>query len=73
MARANLVTKTNFDNKLSSLNRKITANETKHLVIENELKKFKKFDLSYFGGKNHFEENGTQNWFVFQPMGRYLK
>ena len=20
-----------------------------------------------------FEEDGTQNWFVFQPIGRYLK
>ena len=23
--------------------------------------------------KNHFQEDGTQNWFVFQPMGRYLE
>ena len=29
--------------------------------------------MSYFRGKNHFEEDGTQNWFVFQPLGRYLK
>ena len=33
----------------------------------------KTFDLSYFCGKNHFEEDGTQNWFIFQPMGRYLE
>ena len=33
----------------------------------------KKFDLSYFRGKSHFEEYGTQNWYVFQIMGRYLK
>ena len=52
---------------------KITANKTKHLKAENELKKIKTFDLSYFRGKNHFEEDGTQNWFIFQPMGRYLK
>ena len=65
--------KNRFDNKLSSLHRKITTSKTKHLVVENELKKFKTFDLSYFWGKNHFEENGTQNWFIFQPIGRYLK
>ena len=29
--------------------------------------------MSYFRGKNDFEEDGTQNWFVFQPMGKYLK
>ena len=39
LAQANLITKTDFDNKLSSLNRKITANKTKHLVVEVFLKK----------------------------------
>ena len=43
---SNLVTKTDFDAKLSSLNRKITSNKTKHLLVENELKKLKAFDLS---------------------------
>ena len=61
LAQADLVTKADFDNKLSSLNRKITANKTKHLIVENELKKVKTFDLSYFRGKSHFEEDGTQN------------
>ena len=37
MALANLITKTDFDAKLSSLNRKITQNKTKHLLVENEL------------------------------------
>ena len=26
-----------------------------------------------FIGKNHFEEDGTQNYLVFQPMYRYFK
>ena len=73
LAQGNLVTKTGFDNKLSNLNRIIVSNKTKHFVVENELKKLKKFDLSYFWGKNHFEEDGSQNWLVFQPVGRYLK
>ena len=73
LAQADLVTKTDFDNKLSSLNRKITANKTKHLVVQNELKKLKTFDLSYFRGNSHFEEDGTQNWYVFQRMSMYLK
>ena len=39
LAQANLITKTDFDAKLSSLNRKITSNKSKHLLVENELKK----------------------------------
>ena len=67
------MTKADFDAKISSFNRKITANKSKHLLVENELKKLKKFDLSYFRGKSHFEEDGTQNYLVFQPMYRYFK
>ena len=39
----------------------------------NELKKLKTFDLSYFIGKSHFEEDGRQNYLVFQPISRYFK
>ena len=48
LAETNLITKTDFDVKLSSLNKKITSNKTRHLLVENELKKLKTFDLSYF-------------------------
>ena len=64
---------TDFDAKLSSLNRKITANKTKHLLVESELKKLKAFDSSYFIGKSHFEKDGAQNYLVFQPISKYLK
>ena len=72
LAQANLITKTDFDATLSSLNRKIT-NKTKHLLVEDELKKLKTFDLSCFSNQSHFEEDGTQNCPVFQLMSRYLK
>ena len=36
--KANLVTKTDFDNKVSNLESKIAANKTKNESIENELK-----------------------------------
>ena len=49
LAQANLITKR------SSLNRKIISNKSKHLLVENELKKLKTFDSSYFIGKSHFE------------------
>ena len=68
-----MITKADFDAKLWSLNRKITSNKPKHLLVENELKKLKKFDLSYFASKSHFEKDGTQNYLVFPPMYRYLK
>ena len=73
LAQANLMTKTDFNARLSSLNRKITSNKSKHLLVENELRKLKTFDSSFFIGKNHFEEDGTQNYLVFQPMYRYFK
>ena len=44
IAQANLVTKTDFNARLSS----------------------------YFIGKSHFEEDGTQNYLVFQPIYRYF-
>ena len=49
LAQANLVTKTYFD-KLISLNKKINSKKTKHLLIENELKKLQTFDSIYFRG-----------------------
>ena len=54
LGQANLITKTDFDAKLSSLNRKITANKSKYLLVENEFKKLKTFDSSYFRGKKSF-------------------
>ena len=62
LAQANLITKTEFDSKLSNLNRKITANKLKYLLVENELNKLKTFDLSYFICKSHVEENGVRNY-----------
>ena len=43
------------------------------MLVENELKKLKTFDLSCCRGKSHFEEDGTQNYLVFQPIYRYFK
>ena len=68
-----MVTKTIFDNTVSSLDSKIAENKTKNGSIENDLEKLKTFDLSYFIGKSHFEEDGKQNYLVFQPIIRYFK
>ena len=58
---------------MSSLSRKVNASKSKKLLVENELKKLKTFNSSYFIGKSHFEENGTQNYLVFQPINKYFK
>ena len=62
------MTETDFDAELSSINKKITSNE-------NDLKKLKAFDLSlsYFIGKSQFEEDGTQNYLLFQSLNIYFK
>ena len=60
------MTKTDFDNSVSSLDSKIAANKTKNESIESEFKNLETFDSSCFRGRSHFEEDGTQNYLVFQ-------
>ena len=72
LKQANVITKTDFDDKLKSLNQKINLNKTKYFLLENEFKKVKTFDSSYFIGKRYFEGDGTQNYLVFQPRYRIL-
>ena len=73
-AQANLITKTDFDTKLQDLNKRITLNKTKHLLVENELKQLKTFDMVYLKDRNLSEGNdGVQNLLGFQLMSKYLK
>ena len=37
------------------------------------MNKLKIFYSSYFIGKSHFEEDGTQNYVALQPLNRYFK
>ena len=37
-------------------------------LLKKSWKKPKTFDSSYFIGKSDFEEDGTQNYLIFQPM-----
>ena len=43
------------------------------MLVESELNKLKTFYTSYVIGKSHFEEDGTQNYLVFQPINKYFK
>ena len=67
--------KTDFDDKLKNLNKKVTSNKSKHLLVENELKKLQDkieklqtYDPSLFIGQSYFlmiECNFTQHFKCF--------
>ena len=58
---------------MQDISKRITSNKSRHLLVETELRKLQIFDAGYFRGKNHFEEDGTQNYLVFQPVYKYFK
>ena len=43
------------------------------MLVEIWFKKVKTFNSIYFRGKSHFEEDGIQNYLVFQPIQRYFE
>ena len=63
-AQTDLIRKPEFDFKLKGISDRVT----KHLLVEHELKELQKFNVAYFRGKSHFEDDGTQNYLVFQPI-----
>ena len=58
----------NLDVKLTGLDKKITPNKANQLLVEKEFTKLNTFDLSYFNGKSHFEEDAAQNYLLFQLL-----
>ena len=54
--------KTDFDNKLISFNREITANKTKCLEVQKKLNILITKDYNFFA-----RNDGSQNTFVYQP------
>ena len=42
------------------------------MLVENELNQLETFDSSHFICKSHFEEDGTENYLVFQPLHKYF-
>ena len=65
LAQVNLITKTDFDTKLPSLNRKITKNKTDHLIVKNELDKLKTLDLSYFIDHDKYIDTSEYQYFSY--------
>ena len=68
LKQANLVKKADFDNKLTSFNKRITSNETKHLGVDKKINSLTSKYYTVFLGRIYFISNdGSQNTFVYQP------
>ena len=57
LVQANLVTKTDFDDKLKNPNKKVNSNKAKRMLVKNELKTLETFNSIYFRSKSHFEDD----------------
>ena len=65
---ATLLKKTEFDNKLKHLNKKVTSNKSKNVLVENELKKIQTFDSNLFVGQSYFFNDEAQLYLIFQML-----
>ena len=62
LKQADLVNKTEFDNKLTSFNRSITSNRTKRLEVQRKLHSLITKYYNFFLGRIYFTSNdGSQN------------
>ena len=60
--------KNDFDNKLTSFNRRITSNKTKNLEVQKKPNSLITNDCNFFLGRIYFTSNdGSQNTFVYEP------
>ena len=68
LEQADLVNTTDFDNKLTSFNRWITSDKTKHLEDQKKLDSLITKDYNVFSDRIYFTSNdGSGKTFVFQP------
>ena len=57
-----------FDNKLKKVNKKVTSNETKNVLVENLLKKTTNIWFNSFIGQIYFNNDRAQLYLIFQPV-----
>ena len=68
LKQADLVNKTNFDNKLTDFKKRVTSNKAKHLEIQKKLNSLIIKNYNFFLGIIYFAStDGSQNTFVYQP------
>ena len=66
--------------KLKNLNKKVTSNKSKHLLVEHKLKKLQDkieklqiYDSSLFIGQSYFFNDGVQLYLIFRRLCYTLK
>ena len=74
LKQANLVIKTDFDNKLTCFNKRITTNKTKHVEVKKKPNSLITKDYNFFLGWIYFTSgDGSQNMSVYQPTFNVLE
>ena len=74
-----LVQKTTFEAELKKVDDKARANSSNMVSYKHKLKQREdaindvERNASYFRDKNYFGDDGMQNYFVYQPMHKYIK
>ena len=69
LKQATLVSKIDFDNKLTSFNRQITSNKIKNVDVQRKLNSLITKDYTFFLGRIYFaSKDGSQNTFVYPPI-----
>ena len=73
LKQPNLVSKTGFDNELTTFNRKIASNKTKYWEALKKLNSVITSDYNFFLGRIYFTSNGgSQNTFIYSPTLDYV-
>ena len=68
LKQADLVNKADFDNNLTSFNKRITSNKTKYLGVQKKLGSLITKSYNFCLGRVYFvSNNGSHNTFVYQP------
>ena len=66
LKQTDLVTKSDFDERLTSINKRITSNKTKYLNLQKKLKSLISKDYEFFLSRIYFKCNyGSQNPFAY--------
>ena len=73
----NRLTKLNFnarmEEEVESLASKGQVDTALDIADTNRGKNFKKFDLSYFNGRKHFGNDGSQHYLILQPISNTFR
>ena len=67
-APAGFINNADLEKKVATL-----ATKAELKAEKDKITKLEAFDSSYFRGKSHFEDDGIQNYLVFQLTCSYLK